>query len=378
MKKLLLFSILLFGVKISFCQITPNSRPTQHVYQSTYESPDWGLILQVLEKKNAAYEKNSEYLDALLNFIFETKTKTNDERLHRELNAQYSKLIKLADTDLAIANNSLRKIELSIKKSIENFVVRENKKNNPETFYSKAFNAYESRDYNSAILNFSKVIELVPEYEPAYTMRAQCYSDLGLYSKSLSDINKSLELKPDNIYPLFIRGWCFNYLENFTKAIRDFNKIIDVQPEKDYGYFGRGYAKANLSDYYGANKDYLKTIELNPNHSMAYNNLGWNHFEKGEFNKALEYVNKALELDTKNYTAWDSRAEIHFNLNDYNQCINDCDIALSINPKIANCYFLKGRAFYRIGKKEEACKEWSSAGENGKFEAYEYISKYCQ
>lgn len=315
-------TVLLFFIKLSISQITPYFRPAQQsTFQSGYESPDWSLILEILEKKNAVYEKNSEYLDALLNFIFEAKSKSNDAKLHKELDIEYSNLLILADTDLSVAHNSLRKIELTIKKSIENYVAREKENNSPEKFYGIGYNSLETRDYNNAILNFSKVIELAPEYEPAYTLRAQCYSDLGYHNKALPDLNKSLELKPDNVYSLFLRGWCYNYLEKFTEALMDFNKIIEFKAEQDFGYFGRGYAKAHLSDYYGSNMDYMKTVELNPNHSMAYNNIGWNHFEKGELNEALKYVNKALEVDTQNYTAWDSRAEINFNLKNYDQCI---------------------------------------------------------
>jgi tetratricopeptide (TPR) repeat protein len=110
---------------------------------------------------------------------------------------------------------------------------------------------------------------------------------------------------------------------------------------------------------------------------MAYNNIAWSKFNLKKYKDALVDANKAIELDNRNQVAYDTRAEIKFNLNDYNGCITDADIALSIDSKIANVYFLKGRASYRLGKKQDACKFWSKAGELGKAEAYEYITKYC-
>jgi tetratricopeptide (TPR) repeat protein len=377
MRKIVGLIIFLLAVTSSYSQINAYSKPTQHVYKSTYVSPDWNLLMQIMDKKTAQYDENSEYLDALLDYIFEIKSKTSDLQLHKELNIQHNKLMNLANTDLSLAGNSLRHIEYSIKGSVGKFISREKEKNNPEKYYRLGLQFLEKKDYSEAISNFSKVIELVPDYEPAYVLRAQCYSDIDNNRNALRDLNKSLELNPNNTYALYQRGWCFNRDAKYTDAISDFNKIIELKPDQDYGYYGRGYAKSHLLDYYGSNQDYLKTIEINPNHSMAHNNLGWNYFEKGKFNKALEYVNKALEIDTKNSVAWDSRAEIYFNLKNYDQCIRDCDRALLLNPNIANSYFLKGRSFYRLGKKDNACKEWSRAGENGKFEAYEYIDKYC-
>ncbi len=75
---------------------------------------------------------------------------------------------------------------------------------------------------------------------------------------------------------------------------------------------------------------------------------------------------------------FNSRQETKFALNDLKVCIEDCNSAISLNPKCANSYLIRGRAFYKQGTKTKACEDWSKAGELGKIEAYDFIQKYCK
>ncbi len=56
----------------------------------------------------------------------------------------------------------------------------------------------------------------------------------------------------------------------------------------------------------------------------------------------------------------------------------DANSALLLNPKIANCYLLKGRSYYRLGKKTEASVEWQKAVDLGDIDALDYLSQYCK
>ncbi len=83
-------------------------------------------------------------------------------------------------------------------------------------------------------------------------------------------------------------------------------------------------------------------------------------------------------MDSTDYVALDTRGELKLNLNDIKGCIKDFDNAIKLNPKLSNCFFLRGRANLKLQNKTKALEDLSKAGELGKKEAYEYISKYCQ
>ena len=159
--------------------------------------------------------------------------------------------------------------------------------------------------------------------------------------------------------------------------MNDFKFLCDLTGSAE-SYYNKASAKSGLEDNYGAIADYSKAIELSPKFSMAYNNRGWSKFKLTNYSEALIDVNKSIELDSLNWVAYDSRQEIKFVLNDFDGCIKDCEKAISINSKVANSYFILGKVYMAKANKTKACTNCSIAGELGKKEAYELISKNCK
>ena len=54
------------------------------------------------------------------------------------------------------------------------------------------------KNYEEAILDFTKEIELYPDNDSAYYERAIAFSRLDKYTSALDDYAKAIELNPDN------------------------------------------------------------------------------------------------------------------------------------------------------------------------------------
>ncbi len=63
-------------------------------------------------------------------------------------------------------------------------------KENAYSRYKSGSAKFQLKDYRGAIADFSKAIELKPEYIEAYYSRAICESKLGKTDKALADFNK--------------------------------------------------------------------------------------------------------------------------------------------------------------------------------------------
>ena len=91
------------------------------------------------------------------------------------------------------------------------------------------------RQNNSAlaIAEFTKSIELDPNYYYAYYNRARVYCENGDLENCLTDYNKASELSPDNVYWIIERGFLHIELGNQEKAIIDLEKSqeLGVPPE---------------------------------------------------------------------------------------------------------------------------------------------------
>ncbi len=376
MKKIIILVAFIFLSNILLSQARYYKSSRQPV-QNMKSEIDWGLIYSIKVEQNANAEKNKKYANDLTNWILEMKNQVKENKFLEVLDYYYKELRKLETQSYALAGSKLQSIETGIKNEIEEYNKRMEELNNPERYWNLANDFLSKNDYNNAIKNYNYVIELAPDFAGSYLNKAYCIQNLGYYSDAIPLYTKFIELAPTESYGYHYRGWCYNSLENYTKAMSDFNKLVELAPNDASSYYSRGSVKSSLKDYYGAIKDYEKAIELKPDFSMAYNNIAWAKFEQKKYSEALPYANKAIELDPTNSIALDSRAEIKLYLNNFSGCIIDADLALKINPNLANSYFLKGRANYKLGKKQQACENWSKAGELGKTEAYEYISKYC-
>jgi tetratricopeptide (TPR) repeat protein len=87
---------------------------------------------------------------------------------------------------------------------------------------------------DSAMEEFTRAIELDPEYYFAYYNRALVYYQNGELESSLADYNKAIVLQPDNAYWTFERGFLYLELGDREKAIIDLERSLELGLPSDY------------------------------------------------------------------------------------------------------------------------------------------------
>jgi len=127
--------------------------------------------------------------------------------------------------------------------------------------------------------------------------RAQDKFELANYEEAISDYNKALELSPTEICLIYsMRGNAKRNLGDFYGAIADQNKALDFDPLYEDGYFNRSSAKFKMGDFTGAIDDYTQVIKINPKDSDAFFNRANVKKEVGEMKSACEDWKKAADL----------------------------------------------------------------------------------
>jgi tetratricopeptide (TPR) repeat protein len=124
-------------------------------------------------------------------------------------------------------------------------------------------------DRNGAIADFTRAIELDPEFVDALTERGRAYSSGGDREKALEDYGRALQLDPNNVEILNDRGSVRLARENLEGAIADFDRAIELDPTFTQARINRGNARREKGDLDGAIADWEQALKLEPEHSQA-------------------------------------------------------------------------------------------------------------
>ncbi len=115
------------------------------------------------------------------------------------------------------------------------------------------------------------------------------------YDTAIRDYNKAIELDPNYAAAFCNRGIAYYNKKNYDTAIRDYDKAIEIDPNFAEAFYNRGLAYYNKKNYDTAIRDYTRAIELDPNDADAMVNMGSAYLMKEDKEKARQWYEKALE-----------------------------------------------------------------------------------
>jgi tetratricopeptide (TPR) repeat protein len=226
------------------------------------------------------------------------------------------------------------------------------------SLYDLSFNLGYSQhnlgNYERAIRNNDKAIELDPKSVAAYNNRGVDYYSLEQYERAIQDYDKAIELDPEKATAYYNRAGVYYSLEQYERAIQDTDKAIELDPQFAFAYAGRGRAYSSLGQYERAIQDFDKVDEIAPQYSGNYNNRGLAYSSLGQYESAIRNYDRAIELDPENAAAYYNRGLDYYFLGKYELAIQDADKVIELNPQVAVAYNIRGLAYKQLGMTSEA------------------------
>jgi tetratricopeptide (TPR) repeat protein len=129
----------------------------------------------------------------------------------------------------------------------------------------------DQQQWNVAIDDFSRAIEIRPKSTSSWVSRAHAYSELGQNEKAVEDCSRAIELRPDNVTARYNRGAAYYKLHQWEKAIQDIDEAMALNPDFPDLWGARGEAHFGLGQFEKAIADYAHAIEREPDRSCRYN-----------------------------------------------------------------------------------------------------------
>jgi tetratricopeptide (TPR) repeat protein len=236
-----------------------------------------------------------------------------------------------------------------------------------------------AKDTTNALKKYDEAIMADSTHQAAYFQRANIRDDIGDIKGAMQDYTKFIELAPKSPSGYSFRGLLKERLGDFHGAMQDYNISIQLSPSAIEVYADRAGLKEKLGDKIGAISDYDKIIELDNKQAKYYNSRGMSRLGINN-NDALKDFESALSVAKKGDAILLSGIALNIwsVIGDNSKAIKFLDKAIELDPKDTFNYNFRGDLYQELGKKGEACRDWSKAGEQGDLEVYEKIRKFCK
>lgn len=155
-------------------------------------------------------------------------------------------------------------------------------------YFARAMDFMTIRNYKNAIEDFTRAIELTPDFVPAYFMRAIAKNKLAILERDQAptEANSPEEFTPANA----------KLQAELREIISDYDKVIELSPQMAFAYYNKGVVLAEAGDNTSALSLFSTAISLKPDFGEAYYNRGFIYMQLGQRQKGSDDLSKAGEL----------------------------------------------------------------------------------
>lgn len=146
------------------------------------------------------------------------------------------------------------------------------------------------------IKRMTAYLALFPESSLSFILRGNAYSEIGQFEKALSDFNKGIELDSKSAFAYHCRGKMLLSLGKHRSALTDMDIACNLKPDDPYYLVGRADAFYALNRMDKALADCNRAIEIDESYVLAYMSRFKIYLYLGEGNKAEADNDKIDEL----------------------------------------------------------------------------------
>ena len=190
----------------------------------------------------------------------------------------------------------------------------------------------------------------------AFINRSGAYQAKGDFDRAIADLDKALQLDPRSPLALSDRASIYRARGDLDRTIADYGAVIAALPKSAAAFLGRGEAYQTKNDLDRAIADYGKALELDHKLVAAYDNRAKAYRAAGDLDKALADFDEAMKIEPRSAPAHVDRGAVYHAKGDLDRAIADYDEAIELDPKYANA-FLNRAIAYREKRDFERAKE---------------------
>jgi len=156
----------------------------------------------------------------------------------------------------------------------------------------------------------------------------------------------------------------YDELEEYESAIEVLTQHLARNPTDGIAYNNRGLACSEIGRGEEALLDLERAIEFSSGDPIPFVNRG-NLYERvrpiGDFDKAIEDYSRAIAIDPNNPTFHRCKAHACLKMERLEDAIESFSNAIRLDSEFRQTYVDRGRAYERLGRKQEAKLDFDRA-----------------
>ena len=202
--------------------------------------------------------------------------------------------------------------------------------NSSAALYYRGMVATWRKQWHAAIADFSEAIRSQPNSPDVYVQRALAYEQINDLQRARSSFDAALFVAPSDVAAYFERGKFFARGRDFARAVADFSKALEIAQDAAYVRQARGHAYWASEQWKEAIADFTEILRVAPRDETALEMRGRTYSWIGEPEQALADLTELIRI-----------------------------------TQSAHAYELRGRAFVRAGRYQEAIDDYRLASQQG-------------
>jgi len=276
------------------------------------------------------------------------------------------------------------------------------------TAYRNGEKSFKEQDYQTAIIEFTKVLESKSNHDRALNYRGLSYEATEDFENAVLDFKKAITIKnKEGSYYLNLGRTYFKLnkydeaVESLTGAINNDKKLIEAYEYKSLSlialkryqdaidnstdalakskearnYYLKGIAEDSLMHYKEAINSFGRAIFYSSKMVEAHIGLGHARFKLNEFDKALASCDKALTLDNANINALLLRSEINMAMKNPLKAVEDISKIIAIYPEQVQYYVTRGNVYQEMNQHQSAISDYTTAIKMNKDDYFVYYKR---
>jgi len=145
----------------------------------------------------------------------------------------------------------------------------------------------------------------------------------------------------------------------FPEAIAKYQEIIQQQPNAPGFHYALGKLYLHIAKFPEAAEAFQAELKVDPHSSLGSYGLAEIAFEQQDLPAALESANRAIEAKSDFGDAYVLRGRIELGMGDKQKAEETLEHAATLSPSDASLFFVLGRVYTDLGKRDLAAKAYA-------------------